>query len=83
MTTIGARVRSLRGYKKWSQEDLAGQSGLKRPHISLIENNERIPGAASLVKLADALQTSVDFLLDRSENPYPLDRPRHCHQRVE
>jgi len=77
MTTVGVRVRSLREYKNWSQEDLARASGLKRPHISLIENNERTPGAGSLIKLADALGTSIDFLVDRIDDPNPRPIPNN------
>lgn len=68
-TIIGARTRSLREHRNWSQEDLARESGLKRPHISLIETGDRMPGADTLAKLADALQVSVDFLMGRSDNP--------------
>lgn len=71
MDIISARVRSLREYKGWSQEDLANASGLQRPHISLIETKERVPGADTLVKLATALQTSVDYLLGLSDSPAP------------
>jgi len=77
MTTIGARVRSLREYKEWSQVDLAGESNLKRPHISLIENNERTPGADSLAKLAHALETTTDYLLGLSDDPNPRPVPNH------
>ena len=77
MRTIGARVRSLREYKRWSQEDLANASGLQRPHISLIENNERTPGADSLIKLAGALQTSSDYLLGLSDDPAPKPTANH------
>lgn len=75
LKNIGARVRSLRENKSWSQEDLAKASGLKRSHISLIENSERTPGAVSLVKLADALETSLDFLTGRSDDPNPRPLP--------
>jgi len=77
MTTIGARVRSLREHRDWSQEDLAGASELQRPHISLIENNERTPGADSLAKLARALQTSTDYLLGLTDNPAPTPVANH------
>lgn len=77
MSTIGARVRSLREHKQWSQEDLAGASDLQRPHISLIENNERTPGAESLTKLANALQTSTDYLLGLTDNPSPTPMANH------
>ena len=69
MDIIAARVRSLREYKDWSQEDLANASGLKRPHISLIETKERMPGADTLVKLARALNVSTDYLLGLTDNP--------------
>lgn len=77
MTTIGARVRSLRENRGWSQEDLARESELQRSHISLIENNERTPGADSLIKLATALETSTDFLLGLSSSSIPIPPPNH------
>lgn len=75
MEIIGSRVRSLREYKDWFQEDLARESGLQRPHISLIENNERTPGADSLMKLATALETSTDYLLGLSDSVAPYIAP--------
>jgi transcriptional regulator with XRE-family HTH domain len=77
MDIIKARVRSLREHRNWSQEDLARESGLKRPHISLIETGDRIPGAKTLVKLADALGTSLDFLTGRTDNPAAIPSVNH------
>jgi transcriptional regulator with XRE-family HTH domain len=68
MDILAARVRSLRESKDWTQEDLAHESGLKRPHISLIETQERVPGADTLIKLATALGVSIDYLLGLSDS---------------
>ena len=80
-TIVGARTRSLRENRNWSQEDLARESGLKRPHISLIETGDRMPGAETLVKLADTFGVSIDYLLGRSENPAVAPAANHPSMR--
>ena len=75
MKQLGNRVRALREHKQWTQQDLARESGLKRPHINLIENSKRIPGADSLAKLAKALDTSSDYLLGISDLSGPPPSP--------
>jgi transcriptional regulator with XRE-family HTH domain len=60
---LGRRIRRRRSYLDLFQEFLAERAGIHRTQISLYENGERMPFAASLVKLAAALGVSVDRLL--------------------
>lgn len=78
MKGLGERLRSRREALGLSQGELADritaqrrkrQRPVNRISMSLFENDKRIPSAASLVELADALQCSVDYLLGRIDVP--------------
>jgi transcriptional regulator with XRE-family HTH domain len=60
---LGVRVRSLRENKKWSQEDLAHESGLARSFTGAIERGEKDLRLTTLVKLANTFNISVSRLL--------------------
>jgi transcriptional regulator with XRE-family HTH domain len=60
---FGLRVRRRRQYVELSQEALAERAGLNRTQMSLYETGRRMPMVSSLVKLAAALEVSVDQLL--------------------
>ncbi|WP_026810392.1 helix-turn-helix domain-containing protein [Arenibacter latericius] len=61
---LGQRVKDLRNKKGMSQEVLAEESGLSLRTIQRIENNETAPRGDSLKKLAIALGTSPDELIN-------------------
>jgi transcriptional regulator with XRE-family HTH domain len=56
---LGARVRALREKKKWSQEDLAHESGLARSFAGAIERGEKDLRLTTLVKLANTFHISI------------------------
>jgi transcriptional regulator with XRE-family HTH domain len=60
---LGRRVRELRLKKKWSQEDLAHESGLARSFTGAIERGEKDLRVTTLVKLANTFKISVAQLL--------------------
>jgi transcriptional regulator with XRE-family HTH domain len=60
---LGRRVRRRRIFVELSQEALADRAGIHRTQISLYESGARMPFASSLIKLAAALDLSVDQLL--------------------
>jgi len=60
---IGDRVRQLRKQRKWSQEQLATESGLSPGVISHYECGVRKPSLTSVVKLADAFLCGTDWLI--------------------
>lgn len=72
MSTIGSKIRERRIYAKMTQDELAAKAGYKsRSSINKIEIGERGVSAKKLKLVADALGTSVDYLIGENENPYP------------
>ena len=71
MSDIGGRIIALREMLNLSQIGLARQVGLSATTLSKYEKNLREPRADIIIKLADALQTSSDYLLGRVDDPAP------------
>lgn len=61
---LAERVKELRSRKGISQELLAEESGLSLRTIQRIENNETVPRGDTLKRLAIALNTSPDDIVD-------------------
>lgn len=61
---IGDRIRLLRMNQKRTLQEIADASELSRSMISKIENNKAVPSVAALVKVAQALGTSISNLLE-------------------
>ena len=59
---LGRRVRALRLKKKWSQEDLAHESGLARSFTGAIERGEKDLRLTTLVKLANTFRIPISQL---------------------
>ena len=65
---FGQRLREARTARSWTQEQLAGKSGVTAAVISHFETGTRQQASAdNLVKLATALSISVDYLLGRTD----------------
>lgn len=60
---LAVNVRLVRAWLAWSQEELSQHSGVSRSMISHIERGERNPLLDTLVRLAVAMNTSVERLL--------------------
>jgi transcriptional regulator with XRE-family HTH domain len=60
---VGKRVRQLREARKWSQEELAHQSGLARSFTGAIERGEKDLRLTTLVKLANTFKIPVSHIL--------------------
>lgn len=65
MLDIGKRIAELRKAKNWSQGDLAKAVQASRDIIGKYERGENSPSVEMAVKLADALEVSVDYLLGK------------------
>ena len=63
---LGGRLGILREEAMVSREELAAVMGLSYWTICKYETNERKPDAETLSKLADYFNTTVDFLLGRT-----------------
>ncbi|MGE5053540.1 MAG: helix-turn-helix domain-containing protein [Acidobacteriota bacterium] len=59
---LGKRVRALRKKKKWSQEELAHESGLARSFTGAIERGEKDLRLTTLVKLANTFKIPIGKL---------------------
>lgn len=64
---IGKRIREVRSSKHLTQEYLAETTGVNVSHISNIELNKVKVSLTLLVQICNALQISMDYLL---ENEY-------------
>jgi transcriptional regulator with XRE-family HTH domain len=60
---LGTRIKKKREGKKMSQAELASRTDLSTQHISNVENARSKIGLEKLVRIADALDCSVDELL--------------------
>jgi transcriptional regulator with XRE-family HTH domain len=70
MPTIGDRIREIREEMQINQEQLANRAGLSKGFLSDVENNKRNIGSENLLKIANVLGASVDYLL-RGETVEP------------
>lgn len=60
---MGYKLRKVREEKRLTQDELAKKSGVSRQTIIAIETDESYnPTFNTLVKLADALETTVDSI---------------------
>ena len=57
------RLVEARENVRWSQADLAKMTGLQPAAVSHFETGQRLPSVPNLVRLANALQVSTDWLL--------------------
>ncbi len=62
---VGTRLKELRKSKHLSQTALGNKIGVTKISISGYENETRIPSLENIIKLADALETTTDYLLGR------------------
>ena len=63
------RLKELRKSRKMSQLKLAMDLNMNQNSISRYESGEREADYATLVRLADYFNVSVDYLLERTDNP--------------
>src|SRR5208283_5630475 len=65
---ISERIKELRTSKKLTQSDLALKVGLSYIQVGRYETGKSAPSADVLNKLAEALDTTTDFLMNGSGN---------------
>ncbi|MBQ2974573.1 MAG: helix-turn-helix transcriptional regulator [Clostridia bacterium] len=66
-------LKELRRDKKLTQADMAKFFGIKQSMYSMYESGQRTMKIEMLIKLADILETSTDYILGRTaqQKPYP------------
>lgn len=63
------RLKELRKRKRISQLKLAMDLYMNQNTISRYETGEREAGYAELIAIADYFDISIDYLLERTDNP--------------
>ena len=63
------RLKEIRKTKGISQLKLAIDLNTNQNTISRYETGEREPGIVELIRIADYFDVSVDYLLERTDNP--------------
>lgn len=63
MASTGDRIKSIRDKRGWTLDKLAEESGISKGFLSDVENNKRDISSQNLLRIANALGASVDYLL--------------------
>lgn len=63
------RLKQLRKKRGISQLRLAMELGMNQNTVSRYENGEREADYKTLILLADYFNVSIDYLLERTDNP--------------
>jgi transcriptional regulator with XRE-family HTH domain len=69
--SVGEEVKRLRQAKGWTQEQLAVYAGSSQPTVNLLEAGKRNPSAATLEKIARALEVEVVDLFPKPQTSQP------------
>ncbi|MGH7593384.1 MAG: helix-turn-helix domain-containing protein, partial [Gemmatimonadales bacterium] len=75
LPTLGGRVADLRENRGLKQQELAKAAGISVTFLSEVENGHRKPGTDALLGLADALDTTLDYLVKGELPPAPKREP--------
>ena len=63
------RLREVRNEKNITQIRLSIAAEVSQETISAYESGKALPSAETLIKIADFLDVSIDYLLERTDNP--------------
>lgn len=75
-SVFGRRLRQARDLRELTQAQLAAKSRVSAVMISHFETGVRPSASAdNLVKLSNALEVSIDYLLGRTDDPVPCSGP--------
>lgn len=66
---VDMRLRGLRRSKRMSQQKLAIELGMNQNSVSRYETGEREADYQTLISIADYFDVSIDYLLERTDNP--------------
>lgn len=72
---LGERIKSLRQSLRWTQDKLAQESQISKSFLSEIENDKASVSGENLLKIANALNSSLDYLM-KGESATDNKKPR-------
>ena len=76
MKTIGKRIAALRERADITQAKLSQMVGVTKSTMSKYENNLSVPNAELIGRLAEALNTTADYLIGRTSDCAPREKGR-------
>ena len=71
------RIRALREDKDLSQREIAGMLGMSQTGYSKYETGENDIPTSVLIQLSRIHNTSIDYLLDQTDEVLPYTRKRN------
>jgi transcriptional regulator with XRE-family HTH domain len=70
---LGEKITKLKKAKNLSQTDLAERTGISRDAISKYERGDAVPSVEYAKRIADALEVSLDYLVNEDDKQEVLD----------
>ena len=87
MKTVGDRIRHIRNERGLTLEALAEKTGISKSFLWSVENDKSDISGGNLLRVADALDASVEFILrgsGKEDSPMPtIEIPRELMQAAE
>jgi transcriptional regulator with XRE-family HTH domain len=75
MPTTGDRIRAIREARGMTQDQLAADADISKGFLSEVENNKRNISSEDLLRIANVLGASVDYLLRGETKDQPRREP--------
>jgi len=69
---IGEKIRSQRQQRRLTLQELSELTGLSKPLLSQIENEQVIPPLATLLKISRGLKVDIHFFFEDEGNRQKL-----------
>ena len=69
MAAVGERIKLVREEVGWTQDKLAAEANVSKSFLSDVERGERDISSEYLLRIANALGASLEFLLRGEETP--------------
>ncbi len=88
MKSVGDRIKQIRMKLGWTQDKLAREAGLSKSFLSDIENDKTRASGDNLLKIADVLGATLDYLMkgnicEDSDKPKMVEIPMELSKAAE
>ena len=85
---LGDRIKEIRQSLRWTQDRLAKEAHISKSFLSEIENNKTNLSGDKLLKIANALNASLDYLMKGEPAPNevitkPIEIPHELSETAE
>jgi transcriptional regulator with XRE-family HTH domain len=86
--TLGERIKAIRQSLEWTQDRLAQEASISKSFLSEIENNKVSVSGENLLKIANVLNVSLDYLMKGESSaseikPKPVEIPSELSELAE